>query len=113
MGKSPKPVRMSDSLQQAGERRVAILGYKNFSEYVRSLVRYDCLVGGEDHAVTRPITHQSLGEQDRIDAEILEWVEQGKKGRGVLLERMIERAIDKGAKTAQDVKDAISKEITQ
>ena len=111
MGKSPKSVRLGDSLSSCAELRWQGLGYRSFADYVKSLIRYDCLVGGEDHSVTKPITHLPLEEQDRTDGNILSWVEQGKKGRGVLLERMIERAIDAGAKTPEELKKKIGDEL--
>ena len=59
-----------------------------------------------------PITQKSLPEQDKIDLQILEWVNQGKKGRGVLLERMIEKAIKKGAKSVDEIKKSIADDLS-
>lgn len=101
---------MTDALDQAAENRRRKLKYRTFADYVRSLIRYDCLVGGDTHCVTKPIADRDLAQQDRIDAEILSWVEEGKKGRGVLLEHMIDRALAKGA-NRDNILDRLADEI--
>lgn len=111
MAKSPETFRSSEELKEVVALRWKQLGYRNKADYLKSLIRYDALVGGEDHAVTRPITHQTLEEQDRIDREILSWVKEGKKGRGVLLDKMIDEAIARGAKTPEEVKREIGKSL--
>ena len=111
MASTGKTIRFSPALTESMEERWKSLGYRSFSDYIKSLARYDCLVGGEDHAVTMPITQKGLAEQDCIDEQILQWVKQGKKGRGVLLEKMIDRAIANGATTAEDVKRNISDQL--
>ncbi len=87
-------IRMSDELTAAAKQRSQRLGYKTLADYVRSLIRYDVLVGGDEHSVTEPIARRPLDEQDRIDEEILRLVESRlETERGVLFEHLIEQAM--------------------
>lgn len=111
MAKSPTGVRLSPDLEAAAKARAERLRFATMADYLRSLIRYDCLVGGDDHCVTKPIGERSLQEQDRIDADLLEWARNGKQGRGVLLERIIERALANGAQSEAEIRRRAAEEI--
>lgn len=108
MAQSIIPVRFSDELREVAEILFQRRQYRNVSDYLRSLVRYDGIVGGDEHAVTKPIADKSVDHQIRIDAELLKWVKDGKRGRGVLLEKLIQRALESGAESGEDIKRRIA-----
>ncbi len=98
------------ALAEAGKRRAEQLGYPSFNAYISGLIRYDLLVRGE-HTITRPIAQMDLDAQDKVDSELLEIEKSGKGRRGVLLEALIDRAMTRGAKTKEEVRKQLPKEL--
>lgn len=88
-----RDVRNPPSLDEAVEIRRKRLGW-SYSRYVRSLERYDIICGG-DHWLTGDIDDLPDSERDRIDVGILAAAKDGKRERGVLLERIVERALER------------------
>jgi len=103
-----RSVKLPNALMDAGERRATSLGYGSFNAYIAALIRYDLLVRGEHH-ITIPIARMTLEDQDRIDDELLQIEESGEGARGVFLEHLMDRVLEKkgkldGAAIAKEVK---------
>ena len=79
----------------AGERRTDELGYTSFNAYVAALIRYDLMVRGPHH-ITLPIARMRLSKQDQIDEELLSIEKSGASKRGVFLEHLMERVLERG-----------------
>jgi len=96
-------IRLHSDLLTAAQLRAGRLGFQTWTDYVKSLLRYDCLVGGGEHSITAPIARKPLHDQDRIDAQLLELVKRDSGGlRGVYLEHMLERIAEKHEKLSID-----------
>lgn len=92
-----RSVKLPNALMDAGERRAEALGYGSFNAYIAALIRYDLMVRGAHH-VTLPVARMKLEDQDAIDDELLRIEESGEGARGVFLEHLMERVLERGAR---------------
>jgi hypothetical protein len=92
-----RSVKLPNALMDAGERRAEAIGYGSFNAYIAALIRYDLMVRGAHH-VTLPVARMKLEDQDAIDDELLRIEESGEGARGVFLEHLMERVLERGAK---------------
>lgn len=102
-----RSIKLPNALMDAGERRAESLGYTSFNAYIAALIRYDLMVRGQHH-ITLPVARMKLEDQDRIDDELLQIEESGEGARGVFLEHLMERVLEKKAKLDGE---AIAKEV--
>jgi predicted TIM-barrel enzyme len=80
---------LSDDLYEAGNLLRRARGYRNWSEYLASFVRHDCMVQTTEHGLTEPIAAMEAKERDEMDAKLLEMVKSGKGERGSWLRKVI------------------------
>ena len=92
-----RSIKLPNALMDAGERRAESLGYSSFNAYIAALIRYDLMVRGP-HLITLPVARMTLEDQDRIDDELLRVEESGEGARGVFLEHLMERVLQKNGK---------------
>lgn len=92
-----RSVKLPNALMDAGERRAQAIGYGSFNAYIAALIRYDLMVRGAHH-ITLPVARMTLEEQDSIDDELLRIEESGEGARGVFLEHLMERVLERGGK---------------
>jgi hypothetical protein len=92
-----RSIKLPNALMDAGERRAESLGYSSFNAYIAALIRYDLMVRGQHH-ITLPVARMTLEDQDRIDDELLRIEESGEGARGVFLEHLMERVLQKNGK---------------
>ena len=92
-----RSVKLPNALMDAGERRAKGLGYGSFNAYIAALIRYDLMVRGAHH-ITLPVAKMPLEDQDRIDDELLQIEDSGEGARGVFLEHLMERVLEKNGK---------------
>ncbi len=104
MASQTRSIKIPGDLAEAAELRAKQLGYPSWGAYVKGLMRYDMLVQGA-HSITLPMAVLPLGEQDKVDAKLLEATKKGKGERGALLQRIIERVA-----TGQTVEKAMGSE---
>src|SRR5688572_22049258 len=104
MASQTRSIKIPGDLAEAAELRAKQLGYPSWGAYVKGLMRYDMLVQGA-HSITLPMAVLPLGEQDKVDAKLLEATKKGKGERGALLQRIIERVA-----TGQTVEKAMGNE---
>lgn len=90
-------MKLPNALMDAGERRAEAIGYGSFNAYIAALIRYDLMVRGAHH-VTLPVARMKLEDQDAIDDELLRIEESGEGARGVFLEHLMERVLERGAR---------------
>ncbi|HYF35047.1 MAG TPA: hypothetical protein VD994_07125 [Prosthecobacter sp.] len=72
-----KSYRFSHALAEAFELRAKLLGYKNGTDMIKGLGRYDCLCQSA-HGVTKEWANLTLEEQDLLDAKLLNRVKEGR-----------------------------------
>ena len=90
MAATSRSTKLSPDLAEACELRARLLGYPSWNAYIKALIRYDLMIQG-GHDVTRPICHLRLGDQDKVDAELLKLTQDGVGVRGQWLEYIIRR----------------------
>ena len=92
-----RSVKLPNALMDAGERRAEGLGYGSVNAYIAALIRDDLMVRGAHH-VTLPVARMKLEDQDAIEDELLRIEESGEGARGVFLEHLMERVLERGGK---------------
>lgn len=108
MTQQGRSIRLSEDLLRAAKLRARRLGFETWSDYVKSLLRYDCLVSGQEHSVTAPIARKRLAEQDRIDEELRKLVESDGEGlRGVYLEHVLERVAERRQVPKEELREGL------
>ena len=86
---APKSIRIPPDLEEATEGRWRQLGYATFAQYVRALIRYDLMCGG-DHPLTLPVSQMPLEKQDKLDSFLLRLSKRGGSVRGQLFESIMD-----------------------
>ena len=110
MRSKPKQLRVPHSLAEAGEIRAKALGYDSWSGYVHGLIRYDLTCLGP-HSVSLAIHRKSHTEQDKIDAELLALTKAGVGKRGSLLKVLIDRAMQDGATSPEEISESVAEQL--
>lgn len=111
------PATVSDDLYEAAEILRKRRRYRNKSEYVQGLIRYDAQTQ-RDHHLTAEWAALSPHERDRMDAALLRQVQSGEGIKGSWLEHRIEdivkRHMEKGeAPTVKQVAGELAQTIIE
>ena len=90
MASKTRSIKLPADLYDAAELRAKALGYPSLNAYFKGLLRYDLLIQGS-HPLTLPWASLPLGQQDKIDAHLLDITKAGKGEKGQYLEHLMKR----------------------
>jgi len=89
----PAKFRLPLTLETCAKARCKEAGYKNVSEYMLGLLRYDLLTR-KPHETTANLSKLDRAEQDKIDLEIAKMFADGESLGGSWFEHRLQAAVE-------------------